>query len=257
MEQRPEGQGVEADGEVARDAHQDQGHGPILLAELGEDQGAHPGHHLGGQQEHHLAHGGQAQIGADVDAVVDDGAHAVDIEEESDEEEEDLLVPDGDLFQGGEDLLEHLAHGGVGVLHVVLLLIVFDEGQGDQQPPDGGDPKADDLAHHGREEHQALGQAAAEDIGHHSDEEGNAGADVAPGVAVGGDLVHALLGGHVVEHGIIEGQGRLVEHLGQHVDDEEEHPAPGEAVEDAADDAGGHGGLEEDLLRLLPIGKSP
>ena len=142
----------------------------------------------------------------------------------------------------------------MGGVHVVLLLIVPDEGQGDQQPPGAGDHKADDPAHHGREQGILQDPAAApQDVGHHGHQEGDAGADIAPGVAVGGDLVHAALGGHVVEHGIIEGQGGLVEDLGQHVDDEEHHPAPGEAVEHTAHHPGGHGGLEEDLFRLLPI----
>ena len=141
----------------------------------------------------------------------------------------------------------------MAVLHIVVLLIVANEGKGHQHPPDGGDAKADDLADQGREDHEALGQAAAQNVGHHGHQEGDAGADVAPGVAVGGDRVHAVLAGHVVEHGIVEGEGGLIEDLGQHVDDQKRHPAPGEAVEHAADDAGGHRGLEEYLLGILPI----
>ena len=140
-------------------------------------------------------------------------------------------------------------------LDIVVLLVIFDQRDRDQQPPDGGDAKADDFAHERRDQHKVLAQTAGEDVGNQRDDERDARADIAPGIAIGRHAIHALLGGHVVEHRVVERERRLIEHLGDHIQDEEQNPAPRNAVQKAADHADGDGGGEENLLGILAVGK--
>ena len=188
---------IQADAEVAHDADENQRHGIELPRQPCEHQRSAKRHHLRGKQEDHLTNRGKTKVGTDVDAVVDDGSHAIDVQEEGDQEVEDLLVLGRDLLDRAKDLLEH--HGNVAVMRlgVVDLLIVLEQRHGDDEPPQARHAVADDLAQLRREEHEVLGQAARENVGNHRHDEGDAAADVAPCVAVGGDLVHTFFGGDV------------------------------------------------------------
>ena len=110
MQQVFQRQRVQAHAEVARDAHQDQLRGGVFLRELRKHQRSAKGHHLRRQQEDHLPHGVEVQVGADVDAVVDDRAHAVDVEKKRDQEEQHLFVVQRDVAKCAEDFAERRAH---------------------------------------------------------------------------------------------------------------------------------------------------
>ena len=106
-----QGERVEADAEVADDAYQDQRNRAVLLRKGGKNQGADPGDHLRREEENHLSDRVQPQVRADIDAVVNNRADAVDVKEEGDQEEKDLLVMQRDGFQGAADFFEGGADG--------------------------------------------------------------------------------------------------------------------------------------------------
>ena len=101
-------QRVQADTEISDDTGQDQRYSVKFLGELRKYERSAKGHDLCSQQEYDLSDGRKAQIRADVDAVVDNGAYTVDIEEEGDQEEENLLVVGSDLFKSPIDLAERV-----------------------------------------------------------------------------------------------------------------------------------------------------
>ena len=77
-------QRVETDTEVSDNTGQDQRNSVKLLGKLSEYERSAKSNNLRSQKENDLSDGGKPQIRADVDAVVDNGAYAVDIEEEGD-----------------------------------------------------------------------------------------------------------------------------------------------------------------------------
>ena len=81
-------QRVDTDAEISDDTGQDQRNSVKLLGKLSEYERSAKSNNLRSQKENDLSDGGKPQIRADVDAVVDNGAYAVDIEEEG-----DLSVP--------------------------------------------------------------------------------------------------------------------------------------------------------------------
>ena len=77
-------QRVDTDAEISDDTGQDQRNSVKLLGKLSEYERSAKSNNLRSQKENDLSDGGKPQIRADVDAVVDNGAYAVDIEEEGD-----------------------------------------------------------------------------------------------------------------------------------------------------------------------------
>ena len=253
VDQRVEEQRIDRNAEIAGDADEDQRNGLILFGELGKHERADPCNNLRGEQQHDEADIVQALGRADVDALINDRADTVNVEEERDQEQQNLAVGQSNLFDRAAELLEHHADGRLLLFDIVELLIVLEQREGDHAPPDGGDRKAD---RHGRLLRNDLQHIRAEHIGNQREDERDAGTDIAPGIAVGADLVHAFLGGDVVQHRIVERIGCGIEDLGQHEDDKEGDPLPCEAVKNTADDACGNRRGEEDFLHILTVGQS-
>ena len=135
---------------------------------------------------------------------MDDGAHAVDVEEVGQHEpEQGLVLRDllPDLEDAGEGLLQHIPLLG----HRVALMHVAPHGNREHQPPHGGDEERDLAGLHGGD---------VEQVGHHDEhhaheERNGAAADVAQGEAVGGYHVHTLGGGHVRQEAVVEHAGAI------------------------------------------------
>ena len=72
-------QRVDTDAEISDDTGQDQRNSVKLLGKLSEYERSAKSNNLRSQKENDLSDGGKPQIRADVDAVVDNGAYAVDI----------------------------------------------------------------------------------------------------------------------------------------------------------------------------------
>lgn len=87
MHERPQRQCIETDAEITGDADQDQRYGIFLPRQLREKQRSAEGDNLCRQKEDDLSDRIQVKVGSDVDAVVDDRSDAVNVEEESDQEE--------------------------------------------------------------------------------------------------------------------------------------------------------------------------
>ena len=90
---------------------------------------------------------------------------------------------------------------GLSFIYIILLFIGAEERDGDGGPPDGGDHEGDRQGLRLRH-----AQFSRENEEHEADDEGHDAPDVAPGVALGGDLVEPVLGRHVSQHGIVKNQ---------------------------------------------------
>ena len=66
-------------------------------------------------------------------------------------------------------------------------------------------------------------------------DEGDTAPDIAPGIALGGDLVQPVRLCHVVEHGVIEHKTGGIADPGDHEDDQEAQPGGGDAHGHASD----------------------
>ena len=109
---------------------------------------------------------------------------------------------------------------GRGRFHIMLLVNVFQEGDGKYRPPDTG--QQDGGFHGGNTE---IGEQQQDD----GDDEGDgAAAQISHGVAPGGNPVHTLVGGNVRQKGIIEYIGPGKTDVGDHVSHQHELPASGE-----------------------------
>ena len=181
-------------------------------------------HDLRRKKENDLPDGGKTEICPDIDAVVDNGADAVYIHEERDQEEQHLLVMSRDLFESPADLAEDVGDLSFFSLHVVDLLIFPEERDRDCEPPEARDHEADDPGRPWREQHQAFTETAAENIRDHRDNERDAGAYIPPCITIGGDLVHALFRRDVVEHRVVESERKEIEDPGQDEQYDEDHP---------------------------------
>ena len=118
-------QRVDTDAEISDDTGQDQRNSVKLLGKLSEYERSSKSNNLRSQKENDLSDGGKPQIRAYVDAVVDNGAYAVDIEEEGDQEEKHLLVVGCDLSERPVDLAEYSRYLSPLRFHVVDLLVFF------------------------------------------------------------------------------------------------------------------------------------
>ena len=220
--------GEDGDAKVGDDADGDEFRCGVTCGEAAEEDGEWKGHDLRHEERQQEACRVQSEGGAVGSGHVDDGVDAVDIEEESEEKEEDLLFRP-DVAEGAPQSRETLAHGVLWPLHVVLLFVAFEQRQREEEPPDGRDAEGE---LHGQRHRDADGTAAQDQ--RQRENEGRAAADIAPGVASGGNHVHAFVGGDVREHGVVEDEARLVADLGDHKDHQEDQPVAGSAQRHAA-----------------------
>ena len=109
------------------------------------------------------------------------------------------------------------------------LAVAGDQRDGECHPPDGGDDERGARASHG-------------------------GADVAPAVAVRGDLVHTFVRGGVDKHRIVERERAVQADGRQNVDDEERQPGQGQGHRAAGDHAGAEETEEELDFHALHVG---
>ena len=99
---------IEANAKIAGDTDQKQGNRAVFSGESGKNQRAEEGDHLRSQQKNNLPYRIQIQIGAYIDAVVNDGSDSIDVQKESDQKEQDLFIGPGDFFQRPKDRSEGL-----------------------------------------------------------------------------------------------------------------------------------------------------
>ena len=238
--------GKEGDAGVGDDADLDEKPGVVLCRQPPEDNGAGEGHKLGQQQGKQQSRVVQAQGGAVGRGHVDNGVNAVNEEEEGNEIQENVLFLPG-VPDGPAQLTEGILQRAAASFHKGGLAVLFQKGQGAQNPPKGGN---EESAHHGG------GLAQAEGVVHEhqnqAENEGNHGADVAEGVAHGGDLVHAVSGGDLREHGVVEHQAGGVVHLCHNKNHKKAQPARRQTQSGAADAAHGRR-QQEDLLLEFPV----
>ena len=150
--------------------------------------------------------------------------------------------------EGAAQLPEGILDGMLRPLHIGLLTVALQQRQCAAQPPDGNQQEGDSHS-------RAGGQAnfVPQQHQHQAENEGNDGADVAIGVALGGDVVHACIGGDLRQHGVVEHQAGGIAHLGQNIDHQKGQPAPGSAQGGAADNAQQHHGYEQLLFKALLV----
>ena len=96
------------------------------------------------------------------------------------------------------DRLAGLVGGGA----VVHLPVAGEQWNGERHPPGGGDHERSARAGHSGPSEQARPTENERD----AYDERHGGADIAPCVAMRGNAVHALVGGGVDQHGVIEGE---------------------------------------------------
>lgn len=133
-------------------------------------------------------------------------------------------------------------------LHKVHLLILAQQGQGGHQPPDGGDQE-------GKVQRCHLGDTDAPGPQHQrqTDHKGHTAANVTPGIAFGGNLIHPVRHSHIAEHGVIEHQTARKAHLGKDEDEQERQPGACHPHGAAADHAHCHAEGEDGLFEVAGI----
>ena len=127
---------------------------------------------------------------------MDDGIHAVDVEEIGDQIHEHGLVME-DFLHGIPQTTQRVAHSAPGLFIVALLLHIFQQGDTEHQPPHGGQTEGEGQA----EQHLIAAQHQVQDQKRQQRDGGTA--DVAHTIAHGGHLVHPLLGGHIVQKAVV------------------------------------------------------
>ena len=130
---------------------------------------------------------------------MDDGAHAVNVEEIRQEEKQQSAAFYNAAHHGA-NAAQGLANHGAFRLDGVHLMHMPPHGNGEHQPPHGSN-------HKGNLAGQVGGHAEGfpEENQNQRDHQGNrAAADVSQAIAVGGYGVHAVVGGHVGEEAVVE-----------------------------------------------------
>ena len=242
-------EGEAGDAEVCGDADGDQPFRRVRSGQTAHDQGAGEGHELGQQEGQEQVRAVEAQSRSVGGGHVNDGIDAVDIEEEGQEEEKDLLVPDHFLQGMAQSHQEIFALGFP--LQVVDLLIGAKDGHAHDQPPEGDNDEGDG---HGLSlAHADLPGLEDQDK---ADDKGQAASDIAPGEAAGGNGIHPVFGGDIGQHGIIDDQTELIANPGNDEDHQEHDPAPGQAHGQAACGAQEDDGHKEGLFAAPAVGKT-
>ena len=188
-----------------------------------------------------------AKVGAVRGGKLDDGVHAVDVEEVRND-----VIPNGRI---APDALCRSANAAHSVDQRVLLarlvvglLDVLEHGHGECHPPGSRDHKGDlhgRLQAHAKGPHQHKRQAG---------EKRHAAANIAPRIALARDFVHTVVRRGVNQQRVIEHERRVERHGGDHVNHEKRHCAGGEAHGHACHGARPHRPNDELLLHALLIG---
>ena len=158
-----------------------------------------------------------------------------------------LILPG--VPNGAGQLAEGISPGALAVGDIGLLPVAFCQGQGAAQPPQSGDQEGQ---HHGGG--LAQTEAAAAQHQHQAENKGNHRADVAIGVAHGGNGVHPAFFGDFRQHGVIKHNAGGIAHPGGYKNAQEQQPPTGKAQQSAADDADCHAKQEQGLLEI-PVGQ--
>ena len=85
VQETAEHERVQRDAEIARNTNENERDGVVFFRELCEDERAAERNDLRCEQEDDLTDRIEVQVCADIDGVIDDGAHAVYVQEEGDE----------------------------------------------------------------------------------------------------------------------------------------------------------------------------
>ena len=101
--------------------------------------------------------------------------------------------------------------------HRKFLPVASEQWHSHEHPPHCGDDKRN-----GRCQLGADADASGKEHQEHTGREGNTAADVAKGVAYAGDLVHAVIGGDIREHGVTENKTAIIADFSDHKHDEKE-----------------------------------
>ena len=240
-------EGKDGNAGIGCDAHRDQGLGFIFLAQATEDQRRGEGHDLGDQQRQQQAGGVQPQCRAVGGGHINDGIHAVDVAEEGQQEPEHLLVL-RQVLQSLPDAHKALADGVLLHLHIVDLAVLFQQRQGDHQPPHGGNDQRNGQRGHLAETYRTAAQHQRQ-----TDHKGHAAADIAPCVPAGGHHVHPLRGGHIAQHGVVEHQTAGVADLCNDKNDQKGQPCARQTHGTAADDAHKKAEHKDGLFKALGV----
>ena len=223
--------GKQPDAGIGDDTYEDQKIVAHLFGEFAKEDGGGESDDLRQKERQKQVCRIEPERGPERRRHIDDGIHAVDVQKEGDEEEDDaLFVGDAALF--GEDRKEALkvvAHGVRGTGHKVRLTVGMRKGAGEPEPPERVDGERDGDG-------DGIGKIGQQHDGD-ADKEGHAAADVSPGVALGRDVVGAVVRGHVHEHGVVKDEARRIKDLGEHEHDQKDQPRHGDAQRRAADDA--------------------
>ena len=130
------------------------------------------------------------------------------------------------------------------------LLHVFEQRYRQRSPPQGGDDKGNlggGLGGEAEWAHQNQQDA---------DDKGDAAADVAQRVAVGGDAVHPLVAGDVDQHRVIEDVAGAVAQTGQHKHQHIGDPAAGEGENQQPGNAQHQKDREHPFFHAAVVGQS-
>ena len=248
-----EERGEEHDAHVGHDRRHDHrlaakppGHPPV------QDR-AWERHELRDQQRHHQLSRVDAQLGAVRGAHRDHRVHRIDVEEEREHEHPQRLVPHY-LAEGAAKLAEGAAHGRsqlVACGAVMLLTVAGDQRDRERDPPDGGDDERCAGAA-GRRPAEWQRRAAEDQRDAHDERHGRA--DVAPAVAVRGDLVHAFVRRGVDQHRIVERERAVESDRREDIHDQERQPRQWKRHRAARDDAGAEEAEEELDFHALHVG---
>ena len=138
----------------------------------------------------------------------------VDVEEKRYQEQHNVFILT-DIFNGVAQAHKAFLNRVGYMSHRKFLLVAFEQRHGHEHPPHCGDDKGN-----GRCQLGADADAASKEYQEHTGREGNTAADVAKGVAHAGDLIHAVIGGDVSEHGIAENKAAVIADFGDHKHDE-------------------------------------
>ena len=212
--------GKQGDARITNDANFDKQACIVLGRESAKGNGARECHDLGNQQRQKQACRVQAQGFSVGGCHIDNGVHAVDKEEESNQVHKNVLVFFC-LLKGVCQLAEGGAHRVAYALAAGSLAVLFHQRQAANCPPKGGDHKRYD---------QRRNLADTKDIAaqhrNQAHRKGNYRADITQGIAQGGYSVHFLVGGDLRQHSVIEHDAAVITHSGDDKDHQKGQPVP-------------------------------
>jgi hypothetical protein len=176
--------------------------------------------HLGVVDAHRAAIGGRH---------ADDGVDAVDVEEKRQHEEQHMLLA-AHALEGSAQGAQRFTDDPWLARHKIRLAIGFEQGNGEQSPPQAGDDERQSGCGF-----RAQARGIRRQDEHDAQNERHTAGDVANAVSRGGNRVHALIGRDVREHGVVKDQRGVVAYLRDDKNSREPRPSG----DDAHGDAGG------------------